>query len=75
MTQNAKQAKKSRSFTVGVSFRFSSYYSLPMNQKFDVKKRNGMAIQNPKPLLKRSFGGGRKFCKKLAQNGIPITKS
>ena len=29
MTQNATQAKKSRSFTVGVSFRLSSYYSLP----------------------------------------------
>ena len=28
MTQNAMQAKKSRSFTVGVSFRLSSYYSL-----------------------------------------------
>ena len=28
MTQNATQAKKSRSFTVGVSFRLSSYYSL-----------------------------------------------
>ena len=28
MTQNARQAKKSRSFTVGVSFRLSSYYSL-----------------------------------------------
>ena len=28
MTQYAKQAKKSRSFTVGVSFRLTSYYSL-----------------------------------------------
>jgi hypothetical protein len=28
MAQNAMQAKKSRSFTVGVSFRLSSYYSL-----------------------------------------------
>ena len=28
MTQNATQAKKSRSFTVGVSFRLSPYYSL-----------------------------------------------
>ena len=28
MTQNATQAKKSRSFTVGVSFQLSSYYSL-----------------------------------------------
>ena len=28
MTQNATQAKKSRSFTVGVSFWLSSYYSL-----------------------------------------------
>ena len=28
MRQNATQAKKSRSFTVGVSFRLSSYYSL-----------------------------------------------
>ena len=28
MTQNATQAKKSMSFTVGVSFRLSSYYSV-----------------------------------------------
>ena len=32
MTQNATQAKKSRSFTVGVGFRLSSYYSLDPTQ-------------------------------------------
>ena len=34
MTQNATQAKKSRSFTVGVSFQLSSYYSLSLSCKF-----------------------------------------
>ena len=34
MTQNATQAKKSRSFTVGVSFRLSSYYSLACTPAF-----------------------------------------
>ena len=33
MTQNATQAKKSRSFTVGVSFRLSPYYSLGAARK------------------------------------------
>ena len=33
MTQNATQAKKSRSFIVGVSFRLSSYYSLMVTLK------------------------------------------
>ena len=33
MTQNATQAKKSRSFTVGVTFRLSSYYSLMAIEK------------------------------------------
>ena len=33
MTQNATQAKKSRSFTVGVSFRLSSYYSLALTNQ------------------------------------------
>jgi hypothetical protein len=48
MTQNAMQAKKSRSFTVGVSFRLSSYYSLisifnsyqQKNFKKEVDQRN-----------------------------------
>ena len=38
MTQNATQAKKSRYFTVGVSFRLSSYYSL-YNSSKQIRKR------------------------------------
>ena len=39
MTQNATQAKKSRSFTVGVSFRLSSYYSLTLPSFFIIINR------------------------------------
>ena len=40
MTQNATQAKKSRSFTVGVNFRLSSYYSV--QKVSDMKKMKDM---------------------------------
>ena len=43
MTQNATQAKKSRSFTVGVSFRLSSYYSLVEILKKIKKTKNKTA--------------------------------
>ena len=59
MTQNATQAKKSRSFTVGASFRLSSYYSLNKAKTHFLshlgeKKRRNMARPGFEPTISRS---------------------
>ena len=44
MTQNATQAKKSRSFTVGDSFRLSSYYSLDNRHEKFYSRENVLIV-------------------------------
>ena len=61
MTQNAKQAKKSRSFTVGVSFRLSSYYSLVGPSSQIVK--SGPCVKNRSTIRKLFENNGSHIMK------------
>ena len=58
MTQNATQAKKSRSFTVGVSFRLSSYYSLLFSSFAESDLQANSVAFHAKPKRAQSKGYG-----------------